>query len=84
MLCFIVNDLNQLVKGRKVCEWFPGRPRGSPVQYTFTCKTGELVLYGRPSRSPWQSNCIPGSPIISLAIIHKPCKISVKPLTKRS
>jgi len=31
----------------------PGRPRGSPVQYTFTCKTGELVLYGRPSRSPW-------------------------------
>ena len=25
-----------------------------------TCYTGNWVLYGRPSRSPWQSNCIPG------------------------
>src|SRR6266567_981174 len=42
----------------RVCELVPGRsgrPRGSPVQYTFTCKAGNLVLYGRPSRSPWQS-----------------------------
>src|SRR5438105_8854999 len=31
-----------------------GRPRGSPVQYTLTCNTGKLVLYGRPSRSPWR------------------------------
>src|SRR5947209_1662371 len=37
----------------------PGRPRGSPLQYTFTCNTGKLVLYGRASRSPWQSNHSP-------------------------
>jgi len=39
----------------------PGRPRGSPVQYTFTCNTGDLVLYGRPSRSPWPSFTDPGT-----------------------
>src|SRR5947209_12171720 len=54
----------------KAASQLPGRPRGSPVQYTVTCNTGKLVLYGRPSRSPWgwgwgqsswQSNCLPGN-----------------------
>src|SRR6266849_5703796 len=30
----------------------PGRPRGSPVQYT-SYASRFVVLYGRPSRSPW-------------------------------
>src|SRR5690348_4186416 len=30
----------------------PGRPRGSPVQYTGFA-SHFVVLYGRPSRSPW-------------------------------
>jgi hypothetical protein len=33
----------------------PGRPRGSPVQYTLTSVMGNRILYGRPSRSPWQT-----------------------------
>src|SRR6266567_3161824 len=45
----------ELLLGRRIdCQGVPGRPRGSPVQYTVTCNTGKLVLYGRPSRSPWQ------------------------------
>src|SRR5205085_8268982 len=42
-------------------------PPGSPVQYTVTCNMGNLVLYGRPSRSPWQSNCLPGNHSQTLA-----------------
>src|SRR2546421_9016001 len=34
----------------------PGQPRGSPVQYQLACVTRHRVLYGRPSRSPWQSS----------------------------
>ena len=36
-----------------------GRPRGSPLQYTLTWKIGNLVLYGRPWRSPWHYSRLP-------------------------
>src|SRR5947209_12952639 len=43
------------------CPYFlESMPPGSPVQYTFTCNTGNMVLYGRPSRSPWKSLLIIG------------------------
>src|SRR5438270_309552 len=46
----------------------PGRPRVSPVRYTFTCNTGNMVLYGLPSRSPWQ--CGNASSIDNLSLLR--------------